>query len=58
MQIYQLGDGVYILCDVSPTFANLPLTTEITHFLAQSLEIGEIPMICSFREWIKQQIKN
>ena len=58
MQIYQLGDGVYILCDVSPTFANLPLTTEIPRFLAQSLEIGEITMICSFREWIKQQIKN
>jgi Uma2 family endonuclease len=58
MQIYQLGDGVYIPCDVSPTFTNLPLTIEIPQFLAQSLEIGEIPMIRSFREWVRQQIKN
>ncbi|MBS3028009.1 MAG: Uma2 family endonuclease [Dolichospermum sp. DET50] len=54
MQIYQMGDGVYIPCDVSPTFANLPLTTEIPHFLAQSLEIGEIPMIEAFRDWVRQ----
>jgi len=50
MQIYKLGDGVYIPCDVSLTFANLPLTTEIPHFLTQSLEIGKIPIIRSFRE--------
>ncbi|MEI6444328.1 MAG: Uma2 family endonuclease [Nostocales cyanobacterium ELA583] len=54
MQIYQMGDGVYIPCDVSPTFANLPLTTEIPHFLAQSLEIGEIPMMKAFRNWVRQ----
>ncbi|MFN9699566.1 MAG: Uma2 family endonuclease, partial [Dolichospermum sp.] len=54
MQIYQLSNGVYIPCDVSPTFANLPLTTEIPHFLAQSLEIGEISMIRSFRAWLQK----
>jgi Uma2 family endonuclease len=58
MQIYQLVDGVYLPCDVSPTFANLPLMTEVPRFLAQSLEIGEIAMIRSFRDWIRQQIKN
>ncbi|MTJ09186.1 Uma2 family endonuclease [Anabaena sp. UHCC 0204] len=58
MQIYQLGEGVYIPCDVSPTFANLPLTTEIPLFLGKSLEIGEIAMIRSFREWVRQQMKN
>ena len=58
MQIYQLQEGVYIPCDVSPTFANLPLTTEIPRFLQESLKIGEIPMIRSFRDWVKQQIGN
>jgi hypothetical protein len=53
MQIYQLSHGVYIPCDVSPTFANLPLNTEIPRFLAQSLEIGEIPMIRAFRTWLE-----
>jgi Uma2 family endonuclease len=53
MQIYQLSHGVYIPCDVSPTFANLPLNTEIPRFLAQSLEIGEIPMIRAFRTWLQ-----
>ena len=54
MQIYQLSNGVYLPCDVSPTFANLPLTTEIPRFLAQSLEIGEISMIRSFRAWVQK----
>ncbi|MFH7030576.1 MAG: Uma2 family endonuclease [Heteroscytonema crispum UTEX LB 1556] len=56
MQIYQLRDGIYLQCDVSPTFANLPLTTEITRFLAESFKIGEIPMIRAFRSWVKQCI--
>jgi hypothetical protein len=54
LQIYQIGEGVYIPCNVSPSFANLPLTTEIPHFLAQSLEIGEIPMIEAFQNWVRQ----
>ncbi|MBH8551223.1 Uma2 family endonuclease [Nostocaceae cyanobacterium CENA357] len=58
MQIYQLRDGIYIPGNVSPTFANLPLTTEIPRFLQESLKMGEIPMINSFRAWIKQQKKD
>ncbi|MBW4479758.1 MAG: Uma2 family endonuclease [Tolypothrix brevis GSE-NOS-MK-07-07A] len=58
MQIYQLRDNVYVGCDVSPTFANLPLTTEIPRFLEESLNIGEIAMIRSFRSWLRQQIVN
>ncbi|AFY32679.1 Uma2 family endonuclease [Calothrix sp. PCC 7507] len=58
MQIYHLSEGVYVPCNVSPTFANLPLTTEIPHFLAESLKNGEIPMIRSFRAWVKQQLEN
>jgi Uma2 family endonuclease len=54
MQIYQLRDGIYLQCDVSPTFANLPLTTEIPRFLGESLKIGEISMIRAFRSWVKQ----
>lgn len=58
MQIYQLREGVYVGCDVSPTFSNLPLTTEIPRFLLISLNIGEIAMIRSFRGWVRQQIVN
>ncbi|MCV3214271.1 Uma2 family endonuclease [Plectonema radiosum NIES-515] len=58
MQIYQLRENVYVGCDVSPTFANLPLTTEIPRFLEESLNIGEISMIRSFRGWVRQQIDN
>ncbi|MBE9049228.1 Uma2 family endonuclease [Nostocales cyanobacterium LEGE 11386] len=58
MQIYQLRDGVYVPCDVSPTFKNLPITAEIPHFIQETLKIGEIPMIRSFRAWVKQQIEN
>jgi Uma2 family endonuclease len=58
MQIYQLKEGVYVSCDVSPTFANLPLTIEIPRFLEESCKIGEVAMIRSFRNWVKQQIGN
>jgi Uma2 family endonuclease len=58
MQIYQLHDNVYVPCDVSSTFANLPLITEIPRFLEESLNIGEIAMIRSFRSWLRQQILN
>ncbi|WP_353932345.1 Uma2 family endonuclease [Okeanomitos corallinicola TIOX110] len=56
MQIYHLSDGKYEICNSSPTFANLPLNTEIPKFLAASLEIGEVAMIRSFRSWIKKQM--
>jgi Uma2 family endonuclease len=55
MQIYQLREGVYVLCNNSPTFADLPLTAEIPRFLAESLKIGEILIIRSFRDWVRQQ---
>ncbi|MBW4570218.1 MAG: Uma2 family endonuclease [Tolypothrix carrinoi HA7290-LM1] len=58
MQIYQLRENVYVECDVSPTFSNLPLTTEIPRFIQESLNIGEIAMIRSFRGWVRQQIGN
>ena len=55
LQIYRLQEGVYVPFVVSPTFANLPLT-EIPRFLEESLKIGEIPMIRSFRTWVRQQV--
>ncbi|WP_244141982.1 Uma2 family endonuclease [aff. Roholtiella sp. LEGE 12411] len=58
MQIYQLQEDVYIPCDVSPSFANLPLAGAIPRFLSESLKVGEIPMISSFRVWVKQHIEN
>ena len=56
MEIYLLNSGKYVLSNVSPTFANLPLAWEIPRFLEQSLRIGEIPMLKSFRTWVKQQL--
>ncbi|MBD2345806.1 Uma2 family endonuclease [Anabaena subtropica] len=58
MQIYRLCEGVYVPSDVSPSFANLPLATEVPHFLEQSLNVGEISMIRLFRVWVSQQIVN
>ncbi|HEY9871789.1 MAG TPA: Uma2 family endonuclease [Candidatus Obscuribacterales bacterium] len=55
LQIYRLQEGVYVPFVVSPTFGNLPLT-EIPRFLEESLKIGEIPMIRSFRTWVRQQV--
>jgi len=55
MQIYQLIKGQYVPCTLSPTFASLPLT-EIPRFLEESLRIGEIPMLRSFRTWVRQQL--
>lgn len=54
MQIYQLRSGQYVQCNVSPTFADLPLTLEIPRFLEESPKIGEIPMLRSFRAWVRQ----
>ncbi|MDJ0736338.1 MAG: Uma2 family endonuclease [Nostocaceae cyanobacterium] len=56
MQIYCLQKGGYVLCDVSPTFADLPLI-QIPQFLAESMKIGEIPMITAFRAWVKEQLE-
>jgi Uma2 family endonuclease len=56
MQIYQLQQGLYVPCTFSPTFAQLPLTEEIPRFLEESLRIGEIPMIRSFRAWVRQRL--
>lgn len=56
MQIYSLVDGQYLLCNGSPTFANLPLNTEIPQFLAASLQVGEVAMIKNFRRWLTTQI--
>jgi len=58
MQSYQLRENVYVACDVSPTFANLPLTREIPRFFLISLNIGEISMISLFRGSVRQQIVN
>jgi Uma2 family endonuclease len=55
MQIYSLSEDKYIPCNGSPTFANLPLNTEIPQFLASSLQVGEMSMIKNFRSWLKTQ---
>lgn len=55
--LYQLQAGQYVQRDRSPTFAQLPLT-EIPRFLKASLQIGEIPMLRSFRAWVRQQLSS
>ena len=55
MQIYSLSEDKYIPCNGSPTFANLPLNTEVPQFLASSLQVGEMSMIKNFRGWLKTQ---
>ena len=55
MQIYSLSEDKYVPCNSSPTFANLPLNTEIPQFLASSLQVGEMSMIKNFRSWLKTQ---
>ncbi|MEA5620772.1 Uma2 family endonuclease [Cronbergia sp. UHCC 0137] len=55
MQIYSLSEDKYIPCNGSPTFANLPLNTEVPRFLASSLQVGEVSMIKNFRSWLKTQ---
>jgi len=53
MQIYQMQEGRYVPCIGSPTFANL---REIPRFLEKSWEIGELPMMESFKTWVRQQL--
>jgi Uma2 family endonuclease len=53
--VYQLQGGRYVQCANSPTFAQLPLA-EIPRFLEDSLRIGEIPMLRSFRAWVRRQL--
>lgn len=52
---YQLQGERYVQCENSPSFPQLPLT-EIPRFLEDSLRIGEIPMLRSFRAWVRQQL--
>ncbi|MBO1048964.1 MAG: Uma2 family endonuclease [Dolichospermum sp. DEX182a] len=56
MQIYSLSEDKYVPCNGSPTFANLPLNTEIPQFLASNLQVGEMSMIKNFRSWLRTQI--
>lgn len=55
LQINLWREGEYILSEVSPTFANLPLT-EIPQFLQQSTEVGELGMVRAFRVWVRERI--
>ncbi|NDJ25856.1 Uma2 family endonuclease [Nostoc sp. B(2019)] len=55
LQIYQLQQGQYILCNNSPTFAQLPLI-EIPRFLEESQRIGVMGMTRNFRNWVREHI--
>jgi Uma2 family endonuclease len=55
LQINLWQDGEYVLSEVSPSFANLPLT-EIPQFLQQSTQVGELGMVRAFRVWVRERI--
>lgn len=56
LHIYKLQQGKYQVCESSPTFAPVEVR-EIPRFLEASRRIGEVAMVRSFRNWIREQIE-
>lgn len=55
LTIKQLQQGQYVQLNRSPTFADLPLT-EISRFIKQSSQIGEMEVLRKFRNWVREQL--
>ncbi len=55
LRIYRLEEEQYQLCENSPTFAPVAVG-EIPRFLEEAKKIGEVAMIKSFRDWVRQQL--
>ncbi len=56
LRIYRLESGEYLECNISPTFAPIPVT-EIPRFVAESKNVGEIAVTRKFRTWVRQQLE-
>lgn len=54
---YQLQEQQYLESELSLTFPFLS-SAELTPFLEQSQTIGEITLLKTFRNWVKEQLKN
>lgn len=55
LRIYRLDKKEYHLCENSPTFAPI-VVSEIPRFIKKTKEIGEVAMVRSFRNWVRQQL--
>ena len=56
LTVKQLQHGVYITCQTSQFFANLPIP-EIARFLQQSGTIDYLELVRTFRSWVRSQIE-
>lgn len=56
LRIYRLESGEYLECNISPTFAPIPVT-EIPRFVAESKNVGEIAVTRKFRTWVRQLLE-
>jgi Uma2 family endonuclease len=52
--IYRLEAQEYVRCETSLTFASLPIR-ELSKFVQEAKQIGEIPMVKKFRVWVREQ---
>ncbi|MBD2131881.1 Uma2 family endonuclease [Sphaerospermopsis sp. FACHB-1094] len=55
LRIYTLTNGEYLEVEISPTFTPITIK-EITGFLAETSNIGEIATTRIFRNWVKEQL--
>ncbi|MEM1393599.1 MAG: Uma2 family endonuclease [Cyanobacteria bacterium P01_D01_bin.116] len=55
LNFYQLLEGEYVECEFSIAFS-LVSVKDISRFIEQSKTIGEIALLKSFRNWLKEKI--
>ncbi len=55
LKFYQLAEGQYVECEFSSAFP-LVSVAEMSRFIEQSKTIGEIALLKSFRDWVKEKI--
>ena len=55
LNFYQLLEGKYVECEFSIAFS-LVSVKDISRFIEQSKTIGEIALLKSFRNWLKEKI--
>jgi Uma2 family endonuclease len=55
LKFYQLIEGQYVECEFSSAFPLVSIA-EMSRFIEQSQTIGEIALLKSFRDWVKEKI--
>ncbi|MBE9198601.1 MULTISPECIES: Uma2 family endonuclease [unclassified Nodularia (in: cyanobacteria)] len=56
LKFYQLVEGEYIECNFSLAFTLISVS-DISRFIQQSKNIGEISLLKSFRAWVREKIQ-